>query len=898
MNEVRRILVVLCFLASASALAKPWSGRVTNDGKPASGVLVSVFARSTKPLLDCPPAATRKGDPLGTCLCPSERERFTQKALKGLPSAAPVASTTSGDDGTFSVNLDGEEPFFVQAFTADRALAAQGALTDPPPEFALQPAAVAKLNITGIGTELAAYVVHQQTGEVARLTQDGAEWISPPLSPGLRTLVVVGTGANPHREMMNDGRLFNRMVRFGQKENTVTLSAPRTIHGVVTEKGRPVAGAELIADLETCALKTKSNARGEFSFPSPHSAPFLTTITARSGKSVATTSGSGERPVELALQPAARLELTFVDRQHKPVAGVEAWLSGQDVPMRPRTSSDAKGAWTFTDLVDSSAELHVEPPWVLTSDSKLAIKGTTRAQAAVVRGETLEGTVVDPQGQPVRGAQVSIFFGDALQTDVNESMKNALRSVGRSTDAKGRFTLPALIPGEYEVVVKNALGELSAPAKVPGNVSLTLTPSPFVIEGEVVTPVGTPVDRTPIVIIRKGEPGNQMGATSGADGHFRTVVKGPGVYEVSLASNRKEVQLAEVPGAKPLKFVHEPKPAVRGVVVDAQGTPQAGVLVQALSFNLPQLVMARTTRMSPPDPGPLVPHAKMMRQYDEALTDKDGHFFLTMQGRLLVFAESGELASEPLNASPETPARVVLAQRAYATGRVIDWNGRPLQSFTINGVAFDSPDGLFAVRLPAKGTATLRIEGLLTTTAIQTVEVPATPAKVELGDIKLARGFSVAGKVLTEDGAKPRFISLEAKCDGVKLEGAGGVMNDGTFELKRVPKGKLELTATSEGYGATGVSAEVKEGMPALSLTLQKAATLEVTVLRKEQPVSRIDVEVTGAGGVRRVQSTATDGRVLLEQLGAGSWAVKVGKVSRTIKLEPGKAAKLELEVP
>lgn len=895
MNEVRGSFIALCCLASTWAIAKPWSGRVTNEGKPVSGALVSVFTRSQKPLVECPPSP-RKGDPLGTCLCPSQRERFTQVALEGLPSAVPVASTTTAADGTFSVSLDGDGPFVAQVSTADRRLAVQAPLSEDSAELALQPAVVAKIGITGLKTEVAAYLVNQQTGEVARFTQDGSEWISPPVSAGLRTLVVVGKGATPHREPMTDGRLFSRMLRGGLKENTVTLSAPRSLRGVVTEKGRAIAGAELVADADTCALKAKTNAHGEFSIPAPISAPFLTNLTARSGKSVATASGSAERPVELALQPAARLELTFVDPQGKPVAGVEPWLSGQDVPLRPRAPSDAKGAWAFGDLTDAAVELHVDAPWVLMSDSKLIIKGTTRGKAVVARGVSLEGSVVDPQGQPVRGGQVTIYFGDALQTQVTDSMKDALRGVARVTDARGRFTLSGLLPGEYELLVKSPLGELSAPAKVPGQVSLTLTPSPYVIEGDVLTPSGSPVDKSYVIIIRKGEPNNQMGTSSGADGHFRYVAKGPGVYEVSLANNRKDVQLSEVPGGKPLKFVSEPKPGVRGVVVDAQGVPQAGVLVQAVSYNLPQLMMARATR-APLDPTPLVAQARMMRQYDEAITAADGSFALTLAGKLLVFAQAGELASEAVASGPETPARLVLAPRAQATGRVVDWNGRPLESFSIDGVAFDSPDGRFVVRLPAKGAATLRFEALLSTLVTQTVQVPEKPERVELGDIKLARGFTVAGKVLTEDRTRPRFISLEAKSAGVKLEGAG-VMSDGTFALKRVPKGKLELTATSEEFGPATVTAEVKEGMPELTLKLRRAARLEVTVLRKEQPVSRVNVEVTGAGGVRRVQSTATDGRVVLEQLGAGSWAVKVGAVSRTVKLEPGKSMKLELEVP
>jgi hypothetical protein len=227
--------------------------------------------------------------------------------------------------------------------------------------------------------------------------------------------------------------------------------------------------------------------------------------------------------------------------------------------------------------------------------------------------------------------------------------------------------------------------------------------------------------------------------------------------------------------------------------------------------------------------------------------------------------------------------RLVLASRARATGRVLDWNGKPVEAFSVDGKQFTSPEGRFEVTLPGKGSVSLRIDGALAPYETRTVQVPETPTEVALGDIKLKRGFTVSGQV-----------------------DAAAIQRDGTFSLKRVPEGKLTVTASREKYTSAGVTVAVKPGVGEVVLKLEKTASLEITILRGGEPASEVDVEASGpptptTADNRRLHTTASDGKVKLEQLSAGSWTVKAGRekpTTRTVKLKPGEEAKLELTVP
>ena len=683
------------------------------------------------------------------------------------------------------------------------------------------------------------------------------------------------------------------------------ITTPQRLEGLVTDRGHPVAGVEVVADPETCALTGRTSSTGAFSFIAPIAAPFLTTLVARAGGRVATGSGSGERVTELELKPAARLELTFVDQKGVTVPGVEVWVLGQDVANRRDEPSDAKGRWTRGDLVQGTVELRIGGSYVLMSEAKISLKGVTKVRAVVAQGVTLRGIVRDAKGKPVANAHLSAFFGDQLQTQVSEAMKDALRNVGARTDPLGAFELKGLLPGEYEVVAKSqAFGEGTAIATAPGQVELEIA-APYVLEGDVVDSAGKPVDKAWVSFFRKGDQNDSSSTSTGPDGHFRSCLKAPGVFEVRASRGARggpaaRMQLAEVPGSA-LKFVVGEPMQLSGVVVDGSGAPAAGVLVQAISSSMPQLTMARMQRRAPMDPIGLVSQAKMMSMYAEAVSAKDGSFALALGADAVVFAAGEGVAAEPVDAKPSAPIRLVISARARATGRVLDWSGKPVESFTVNQKHFNSTGGKFELTLPARGEAQLRIDGALAPWETRTVQVPELPTEVSLGDIHLKRAFTVSGRV-TDAAGKPITARAYLDTKGGQFE-SSGLQADGTFTLKRVPEGKLTLTASADDFAPAGATLEVKQGMAEVVLKLEKPASLEITVLRRGEPAAGIQVEASGppiptSSINKRLHTTASDGRVKLDQLTPGAWTVKVGREAgptRSLNLEPGQQAKLEL---
>ena len=223
------------------------------------------------------------------------------------------------------------------------------------------------------------------------------------------------------------------------------------------------------------------------------------------------------------------------------------------------------------------------------------------------------------------------------------------------------------------------------------------------------------------------------------------------------------------------------------------------------------------------------------------------------------------------------------------------------------GLQFESAEGRFEFSLPGRGSVELRIDGALSPYETRSVQVPERTEEVPLGDIKLKRGFTVSGKAVSAATGKALDPSpyLDAKSEGGQFEN-GAIQRDGSFTLKRVPEGKLVLSASSKDYAPAGVTIDVKPGLHEIVLKLEKSASLEITVMRRGEPAAGIDVEASGpvtpASPInRRSHTTASDGKVRIEQLSPGSWTLKAGRdpgTVRLVQLKPGEETKLELTVP
>ncbi|AKF87171.1 hypothetical protein MFUL124B02_38810 [Myxococcus fulvus 124B02] len=131
-----------------------------------------------------------------------------------------------------------------------------------------------------------------------------------------------------------------------------------------------------------------------------------------------------------------------------PVTGVPIrlrWVGEEDVPeLLEDDTTDAEGRFVLDASQPGDYEVVVDTSDFI--DAPVLVKVPARDAHIVVRvGATVEGHVVDGQGQPlIGGAVVLRAFTGALGL-------NATR-----TDAQGRFTRRGLAPGRYRVVVERA----------------------------------------------------------------------------------------------------------------------------------------------------------------------------------------------------------------------------------------------------------------------------------------------------------------------------------------------------------------------------------------------------------------------------------------------------------
>ncbi len=90
-------------------------------------------------------------------------------------------------------------------------------------------------------------VFDYSTGELVSLESHDGEWVSPGLAPGTHSLLIASPGAVLSVIPLHGNRLLMGRLRPGDVP-TVTVGPARVLRGVVKDNGRPVAGADIIAD--------------------------------------------------------------------------------------------------------------------------------------------------------------------------------------------------------------------------------------------------------------------------------------------------------------------------------------------------------------------------------------------------------------------------------------------------------------------------------------------------------------------------------------------------------------------------------------------------------------------------------------------------------------------------
>ena len=398
-----------------------------------------------------------------------------------------------------------------------------------------------------------------ESGTFLTGTTDGEGHIELPALPGFVGMVVLqhpefGTSLySPQQDMMmgNAGVLMEgpEKIELGLGRKDVEFRVPRgvAVHGRVTDPGgHPVAGAVVSTRGGLFGMgqgaQTLSDEEGKYRFTTPKSGqvPVIAHadgyVQAPETRLVEVPEGATELAHDVTLLPAAEVEGLVVDPAGAPLAGIEVSIRadrgegdvtfedsfdfGEAQPVR--AISDARGRFLLSNVAPGATYflLGRGEGFVLSRSETFDVgKGGAKQRAPrleLARGASLDVTVLDVSGVPLRGADVEVRVerADGLTWSAQDPWTPFAHV---ATDAAGKATVDDLPAGTVTLV---AHGDDAAPtrkritiaadAPPPPVVALQLRPS-ATLRGRVVDQHANPVTTghlwmdTTLEVVRPGE---------------------------------------------------------------------------------------------------------------------------------------------------------------------------------------------------------------------------------------------------------------------------------------------------------------------------------------------------------------------------------------------------------
>ena len=650
--------------------------------------------------------------------------------------------------------------------------------------------------------------------------------------------------------------------------------AARLAGRVVDEAGRPVAGAEVVAEVRFLRqhqahseVKTRSRADGGFELAEIVAAEAYTVTADAEGfapTAVVTRTAGGRQPAgraggpEIAARPAppaaaagpaapalpdptslllvlragASAVGRVADAEGRPVAGAEVELQRMGWPPRrlPReglysTQTGDTGAFLLSHLPPDRYQLSVLHPGFAPAQTvgiDLAA-GASRSDLGTVillPGTAISGRVVDGRDQPVAGARASLTLTRGLRAVSWESAADHAFSPSLETGEDGAFRFPDLLPGDaFELQVAKtgylpvSEHRVAAPTREPLRIELRAAKT---LEGRVLDADGGPVAGAQVIDLRAN-----VAAFNGSS--WRSVTNGSSATDAegrftlgNLAPGRLDLQVNA--RGYPIR-------QVPGVMIPDQGDPER------LDIVLPRGAL--------------------------------------LEGRV-AHEDGTPVAGAQLAAVPRAVERVL--------GLWADGNAT-------NGVA--DGDGRYQLQGLATGTYAVTASGGDGEQAAAEIEVTAGDNHL---DLTAKGGSEVSGAVGDGDGlpVEEALLTLtDAVSHEARLVTSGA---DGSFRFPRVADGTYNLTARKTGYfGATTSPPLRVAGQPLRGVWLQlraAGATLTGKLLglpAARRPALRITAlsttpnDETGATAVPLAAEgfAGLDGTYRVAGLAPGEWQVE-----------------------
>ncbi|MCI0650959.1 MAG: sigma-70 family RNA polymerase sigma factor [Planctomycetes bacterium] len=507
----------------------------------------------------------------------------------------------------------------------------------------------------------------------------------------------------------------------------------------------------------------------------------------------------------------------------------------------------------------------------------------------MLEGFSIEGTVVDPSGNPVSGAAVRAEVGMIALAEGGLSFRMEAPGMTVETgpietesDGRGRFLLEGLAPGNHSVRAEHAQWARAYASEVAAgsrDVELRMAKGGS-ISGHVVGPAGESVAGAKVSASEWfGE--DDADATTDSAGSFRIdhVAAGKSrlvvIAEGYPAKHVPGIEVQDGEETQGIRVTLEAGAVIAGKVVDAAGVAIAEAAVAIGSTSREFFIPTH--------------HAK---------TDEAGRFRISgvkAGTQLRGHARhpgylTGKIAEFTAEAGEQELPRIALGAGASVAGRVLDEDGNPIagagvelskQHSMAGGVikeaielelfeggepmlpgkrAVSAHDGTYRIAAIDAGNYSLkaRADGYAAFRG-EPFQIQEDAA-VEGRDVVLARGLAIHGTVVSRSGVpvagakvtatqgSPGFMHDHWLAPGADPKGLieeiedgalarfGGRPHttttdaDGHFEIAGLESGQHSVTATADGFGSTRLT-EIAAGGGAVQVTLESSGSLAGVVL-------------------------------------------------------------------
>jgi len=832
---MRRLFLALLLAVPSFANAAITGAVFANNGTPVENARVAIFR----------PATWRE-----------LRER-----LAGGKERQPLASSTTGADGTFSIDtkLDGVFELRVErdgyAPQEKTFLAGDGEVT-----VNLTAAPPRNGRVTANGKSVAGALVIAQAGDgvigTARTDEKGAFTIADP-KPWATWVKVVHPDFAPLV-----------ITTATNKGLDLTLTAGTSVSGRVLTSGRsPAANARIFA-----GGWPVSTTGDDGTFTIAHLAAGMDTIT------VLTSSEHGSaRPaenLEMKLAPSHTISGNVRGENGRPLPGVRITASAEGKQVDALMAvSDEKGSYRIDHCDAAAYQVSADGPGLEFEAGTANLKNQRAARADFIAkaGRFFRGMVVDERKRPVAGAHVQVMPAvlPVMYMFVRERMGG-----DATTGSDGRFRIPfssswgemgtLRVQAIHSRYAAGASGEFAADLK---NTPVTITLHDGIeVRGVVTANDGTPVRGAGVVLIEDPfgtmplpiESALALGTArafteSDAEGKFslrlNRAVHDISVWKEGYAASHLTGMTPE-PGQKPIDVVLERGVEISGRIKGNRRKQGGGV----------EAILATSAEGT----------------FVVGKVNEDGSFVipaLTAGTYTVQYTTDFTKSIEKVVQAPASDVVLELPATGEIHGRVTDKEtGRALPRFSVQSeMGFENYEDAetFTVSAAAGSTeVTVAAPGYLPETQQVTVELEK-PANVTFA---LARGRTISGRVTTDTGlgvadANVSITTADTWDDPVETA------DDGEFELVGAPRETVTLSVSRQGFVTRHVDVEgdTDKRVNVVLSAGRKASGRVVT--STGTPVEGADVSgfSTASSGMQTAKSAA-DGTFTLEGLSEGKY--------------------------